>query len=255
LSKSVLLAGIVAAMIVGVGAAQAGTVTETFSGPVTISPTQAPGAWYTDRFAPAGFAASGGVLTETISAADHQGVQFYNTQGRKLDLLSNVVSISVDLYISSDFTSLDQRVAGLWGTAVDGADVISAYPVLELTSSGGNLEFQGYNTDVGGFTSLGSANAFIGTWQTLTITLDNTTDRFTYSAGGGTATAAGNGSLRIENAMLQGYNAGTSFSAQWDNFAQTTGAVPEPTTWAFMVMGFGGIGAALRRRQVRAAVA
>ncbi|HEX7947292.1 MAG TPA: PEPxxWA-CTERM sorting domain-containing protein, partial [Phenylobacterium sp.] len=35
----------------------------------------------------------------------------------------------------------------------------------------------------------------------------------------------------------------------------TTGGVPEPATWAMMILGFGGIGAVLRRRRVLGATA
>ena len=56
------------------------------------------------------------------------------------------------------------------------------------------------------------------------------------------------------------FNAGgqTLFSGQLDNRALaggggtlvfgTTGAVPEPATWAMMIVGFGGVGALMRRR-------
>ena len=45
-------------------------------------------------------------------------------------------------------------------------------------------------------------------------------------------------------------SAGDSFEV--DNFA---GAVPEPTTWALMIMGFGGVGAMVRRRRTAYALA
>lgn len=45
-------------------------------------------------------------------------------------------------------------------------------------------------------------------------------------------------------------SAGNSFEV--DNFA---GAVPEPTTWALMIMGFGGVGAMVRRRRTAYALA
>ena len=33
--------------------------------------------------------------------------------------------------------------------------------------------------------------------------------------------------------------------------APATGGVPEPASWALMILGFGGVGASLRRRSVR----
>jgi hypothetical protein len=40
-----------------------------------------------------------------------------------------------------------------------------------------------------------------------------------------------------------------SNSFEFDNFAGTVGGVPEPMTWGLMIMGFAGIGAALRNRR------
>ena len=43
-----------------------------------------------------------------------------------------------------------------------------------------------------------------------------------------------------------------TFSTQGGNvttFSATTTAVPEPATWALMLLGFGGIGMAMRRRR------
>lgn len=47
----------------------------------------------------------------------------------------------------------------------------------------------------------------------------------------------------------------TGYSFEVDNFAGGVGGVPEPATWAFMIMGFGGAGAMLRRRRAAAACA
>ncbi|WP_445191353.1 esterase-like activity of phytase family protein [Sphingomonas sp. Tas61C01] len=46
-----------------------------------------------------------------------------------------------------------------------------------------------------------------------------------------------------------------SFRLSAAEYGQLIGAVPEPTTWGMMVVGFGATGAALRRRRRRAAVA
>jgi hypothetical protein len=238
-------------MIFGVGAAQASTL-ETFDTPVVLSPTEAPGAWYTDRFAPAGFAASGGVLHESISGADHQGIQFYNTQGRKLDLAPDVTSMSIDLFVNADYNGSNQRLAGFWGSAVDSTDAISAFPIVELTDVGGALTFQGWDTDLGVFNTLGAASAG---WHTLGISLG--VSGFSYSIDGTTfGTAPREGSTSISNVILQGYNTGASYDIAWDNLATTSGgAVPEPANWALMIVGFGGVGAMMRRRTVRSATA
>lgn len=50
---------------------------------------------------------------------------------------------------------------------------------------------------------------------------------------------------------------GLSYSVQdvydWDLDVQSVTPVPEPTTWALMILGFGGIGSVLRRRRTRLA--
>jgi len=47
----------------------------------------------------------------------------------------------------------------------------------------------------------------------------------------------------------------TNYSFELDNFAGATAAVPEASTWALMIVGFGAAGAALRRRRASGAVA
>ena len=40
--------------------------------------------------------------------------------------------------------------------------------------------------------------------------------------------------------------------ADGENLSIPTGAIPEPSTWAMTILGFGGIGAVLRRRRLAA---
>jgi hypothetical protein len=68
----------------------------------------------------------------------------------------------------------------------------------------------------------------------------------------------GEGSTSIQSVILQGYNTGTSYDIAWDNLATNArgpGGVPEPATWAFMIAGFAGVGAAMRRKAARAVAA
>lgn len=246
-------------MIFGVGAAKASTL-ETFDNPVVLSPTEAPGAWYTNRFTPAGFGTSGGMLYETISGADHQAgdpdpanghYNFYNTQGRALDLGAGVTSLSIDLQVSAGYVGSNQRLAGLWGVANDGTS-ISAYPIIELSDLGGSLVFRGYDVSTDAWTNLGLAT--LGSHK-LGITLG--TGGFSYSIDGVSSfTAPRDGSTSIGSVILQGYNVGQSYDIAWDNLATTSGgAVPEPANWALMIVGFGAVGAAMRRKTARAVAA
>jgi hypothetical protein len=72
----------------------------------------------------------------------------------------------------------------------------------------------------------------------------------TTSANGG-ALAPG-GTFRVQNYESGATN--TPFSIN-GNVARVTAAVPEPATWAMMIVGFGVAGSAMRRRKVRVAFA
>ena len=53
------------------------------------------------------------------------------------------------------------------------------------------------------------------------------------------------GGTTVNEVILR--SSGNSFEV--DNFAGSMGAVPEPATWAMMIMGFGAVGAMIRRRR------
>lgn len=59
---------------------------------------------------------------------------------------------------------------------------------------------------------------------------------------------SGTGSLKLFFAAESGDNVGPLL----DNVSLSLGNVPEPATWAMMLMGFGGMGAVLRRRRTLA---
>jgi hypothetical protein len=64
-------------------------------------------------------------------------------------------------------------------------------------------------------------------------------------------TVGGAGGYRIDNNL--GLNGSNNFEKLVFAFNGTSGAVPEPATWALMIGGFGMAGAALRRRRAVAA--
>jgi hypothetical protein len=236
------------------GSAFAATV-ENFDGSITLSPTQAPGAWYTDRFAPASFTSGvaygghAGTLAVGVAGGDFQGVgSFYNTEGRKLDLGPTATTMSIELYIDQSFTTGDdRRIAGFWGSTFGSADD-PAYPIIELDRIGGNLEFRGWDNS-GSFFDLGTLGAGdVGAWKTLSITLNGA--NFDYKAAGFTGSTSAFGTKTIGNVILQAHNTGADYSVHWDNLSAN---VPEPATWAMMIMGFGLAGAILRRRSAVAA--
>ncbi len=242
-----------------VAPAQAGVI-NTFDNPgdVVLSPTQAPGTWYTDRYAPAGFAAgqSGGgrtgVLALTLSAADGGTSRpssfssaFYNTQGRKFDLASGTTSLFIDLYVPSGTTG---RHGGLWATAVDGANAIAAYPIIEAANGG----FRVWDTanPMGGWHTIAG---FAGTDQWYEIGFDYANGQYNYYIDGQLVKSFTNGTpVTFANVILQGYNtdAGVNRTVNFDGLS-TTSSVPEPATVVTVGILAGALGLRLVARRKR----
>lgn len=248
------------AMALGIAglATAASAATQTFDTPVTITASQAPvaGAWYVDRYAPAGFAspvlfAGDNRLKQSISAADGLNTRppafqsnFYNTQGRKFDLGAGVRHLAIDLYVPGDWATSGRRMAGLWGTGFDATNTVSAFPIVEFASLDGTPRFRLFDGSVG-FVDIGLPTGFaFDSFTRLDIRLSG--NSFVYRIGDLTASAGANGSTSIGNVILQGHNnlAGVSYDIYWDNL---TNSVPEPGSWALMILGFGLVGASMRR--------
>lgn len=223
--------------------------------------------WTVDRYAPAGFASGvsfGGDerLQVTLSAADGPAGRpgafssaFYNTQGKSTVLADALVdTLAIDFYLDADYADDNSRGAGLWGVATDGGANIVAYPIVEFTSdlAGGGPRFQGWDAATG-WVGLGGPALTFNTWYNFSITLNGSNWDYqvtnlsnvseTWSAQVGSGGAAG-----IQSTIVQAYNLGVDKTYYFDNL--TTGAVPEPTTWALMILGLGSAGAVLRRRRL-----
>ena len=96
--------------------------------------------------------------------------------------------------------------------------------VTGILLNGVALSTNGGGTD-GAFTSFGASSGFKAGANTLTFQVDN------FAQSGGNPTG-----LNVE-------------------FTSSVAGVPEPATWAMMLVGFGGLGAAIRSRRSRAALA
>jgi len=211
--------------------------TDDFSQAITLSVAQQADAWYVDRFAPAGFMSNvsfegGQRLLHTISANDgasnrpmNFATSFYDTQGRKFDLPSGTQSIEIDLYVPSDWETTGRRMAGLWGTAVNAAQEIAAFPIIEFTSDG-DARFRGWID--GDWIDIGLPPDFTyDAFYTLSSTLLESGEfLYTISGSGGSIGAitnvyAANGIIEIANVILQGHNtnAGVNYDIYWDNFS------------------------------------
>jgi hypothetical protein len=262
------LAACAAVALIALAAAPSHAVVYTFDAPVVTGPMQAPGVWYTDRYAPASFTngvlGAENVLVQMIdqddSAANRPGSfssTFYNTQGRKLDAPALTALASIDLYVAGSYTSLENRAAGFWATGVDGSNAITAYPIVEYTTGPNDLltnpndtivgnRFRAYNVILGEWESLAAVTT-TDVWYTLNIALDAANDLITYSVGANSWSVTANGTQRLDNVILQGHNnfpyanfAGPSYSIAWDNL--TLAAVPEATSLAFGALVCGVLG-------------
>jgi hypothetical protein len=197
---------------------------QAFASNPTLAATQTPGAWYVDRYAPNGFvsASLGGNnrLKHSILQTDTQVSAFYNTQGRKYDI-DGSTAMSIDLYVPMDWATSGRRMAGFWGTAVNGANVITGYPIIEFTSDGGVPRFRVWNsTGSGSWVDLGLPTGFAyDQWYTLEMALLSNGD-FMYSVGDLSLTVPGLSTVSISNVILQGYNhtPGLTYDIYWDNF-------------------------------------
>lgn len=242
-----------------------------FSSPVTLSATQADGVWYTDRYAPAGFSASGGVLTETISSADRLGARpsgmnttFYNTQGRGFNMAAGVTDVSIDLFVPATYQEGNQHptattngfIAGLWGVAYDSTSTLSSYPILEFASDGLTGWLQGWDNGVWHNYALPTSFAYDG-WHKFGLSLNGSNWDYLLD-GSVVGSVDSGGSTNIGSVILEGYNAFNSFASasydiKWDNLRSDNGApssnVPEPGSLALLSLaGFCGVIASRRKK-------
>lgn len=206
-----------------------------FSNPLVLG-SPAIGQWFVDRYAPAIFASQAtapdmtpNTLHHGIAAADGQVTAFYNTQGRQYYMPPSTNEIEIDLFVPSSWSSTGRRMAGIWGVAVDGSDVISGYPIIEFTSDGGSPRFRGYEGD-GSWVNMGLPGGFsYDTWATLRIQLVSGGE-FHYSviASNGatleytTQLHGVNSSVRFNSLILQGHNTappGVTYDIYWNTLS------------------------------------
>ncbi|MBY0312688.1 MAG: HYR domain-containing protein, partial [Phycisphaerales bacterium] len=212
--------------------------TNDFSTAPTLSATQAPGVWYTDRYAPAGFTSGpvpGGTgLVHSISSADSSANRppafnstFYSTQGRKFDIdMPAGFKLGIDLYVPGSWAT-DIRRADIWGTAFDAQNAISGFPIIGFTSfnvadTNANApslpaqpRWRVWDTTNGAWVNLPDAVNY-NAWNRLEIELTATS--WVYRLNNAVvATFPNGGSIRIGNTIVQAFNFSQSYDVNWDN--------------------------------------
>jgi len=215
--KNKLLATTLLSLAIGTTAASAAELMPSFS--------SVPAGWMTDRYEPTSFSNVGtfqgrsDVLGIEITSAGGQlnrpgGQQglFYSTQGRKHLITGGAGdTLSADLWVDASWQNPNNGHVrtDVWGTMVNGANAVSAYPILGFTNFGGAGRFRYFDGDVaGGWVDLGLqvAPVLYGAWNTLSIGFTGTA--FTFSVNGvqvGSDLTVG-GTVGFKEVIMQAYN-------------------------------------------------
>ena len=209
----------------------------------TLSPTQLPNTWYTDRYAPAAFEMAvfdgGNRLKHSISASDNAVNRpasyvssFYNTQGRKFDLNNPIgTSITADLYVPAEWETSHRR-ADIWATMGDDANAITEYPIIGFANTTGtNPTWRIWTNDA--WMNISDPPGFVyGAWYTLKTELTATEIR--YFINGTQVFASPRGAnTKFLDIIIQAYNFGDpalpleqqdmgSYDVYWDNIGATS---------------------------------
>ena len=218
-------------------------VAMTFDSPVTLSNTQAPGAWYTDRYAPSIFETASfdgdNRLRQGVNAAEYHGGTFYDTQGRKYDtdLTGAVQSFSIDLYVDDWGTAY--RSAGLWATGEDSGGGVSAYPILAYRQTSDQAAgFYKWDYINGGYTFAAAANS--EAWNKLGFVLTQGTGIEYFVNDVSVGTLADADTVSLANVILNVGNFGQTYDVYWDNFSAQV--VPAPGAALLAMLGLSIVG-------------
>jgi hypothetical protein len=210
---------------------------EPFDAAPATSASQAPGVWYTDRYAPAVFESAffdgDNRLKQGVRAADNQANRpgsfsggFYNYQGRKIDVNMGGLpaTVSIDVYVDSTWASGTR--AGIWTTMSNGN---LTFPIIEYCVDGDNDDgngptytgFRYWQSNIG-WTATSFENAPTDQWYTLEIELNPAFVDFEID-GTNIGTVDNLGAHMIDNIILNVHNEGTAgdYDVYWDNL--TTG--------------------------------
>lgn len=227
---------------------------ESFDSGLVTGPSQAPGVWYTDRYAPAAFESASFAgddrlrigISSADSAANRPGSfssAFYDTQGRKFDVDIPVGQVmSGDLYIPASWATSARR-SDMWGTMYDSFGNITGFPILgficndpgdpyNTTPANPQPRFRYYSQDadqdpsngiLAGWVEIGLPAGFsYNRWWTLEVELTDAAYivRIIDDMGDTVYQLIDPlifGSNRFGNIIMQAFNFGETYDAYWDN--------------------------------------
>ena len=193
-----------------------------------------------------GVARSGAQAASVAGSANGQTGPFYELNFAA----SGVIDVSGDIMLTTPTTA-----ASSWQFAVTG-------PGLSQFAGGIDIYGNSIKAISGNFSTIGAFSYDV--WHHVDIVLDYTAQRFSIGLDGSTiasglafcGTNSGCTGAHISNFGDGFFDTfgGSSNTGYLDNFSIDTvpGGVPEPASWALMLIGFGGLGATLRARRGRA---
>jgi hypothetical protein len=224
-----------------------GVLTLNFSTPVQLAPSETPGFWYPDRYAPSTFVSPAtapdgtrNALEEGIALADYQGPDsFYNIQGRKYDLPGHTVSTTIEVYVPKSWATNNSQMAGFWGTVFDSTGAVGDYPIIEFQgnlttpdlvtpyTNNGVPGFYGWNNVTGSYNYIGLPTNFkYNSWVELTMTLipgkgfEYTVSEPSSHHGVSILSPLSDPlDVSFGNVILEGYNNDASYSFFWNNLS------------------------------------
>ncbi len=222
--------------------AQCRLLNETFNVNPVLSSTNVDGAWYPDRYRPAGFVsdvlAGNDVLKISIDgigdgAAGRPPAQqgtFYNTQGRKFNQCGGCVTEAKgDLWIPADWAT-DHRRSDIWATGFDNSNAVVAYPIIGFRNPDAltpGIYFWDGNV---GWINSGIAIAY-NSWYNVGFRISGANIEYLVN-NVVVGTVASGGVTYFGDIMLQAYNfndpllppasqSADSYDAYWDNVVTT----------------------------------
>lgn len=198
-----------------------------------------------------------GVQNTTVPF-QHTGVETFDTRGTGLQSFANDFGTGGQLVAS--FQNMPIRSANLWG----GAGGVGLYPAL-FRPQIATIDFNRGVDYVGFWLSALSGGHSITVYDGATLVAQYTSATI-FSGLPNDPDYFGNPTLNFEGQAGHERFAFVNLTAQngtfdkvvfsqssgggleFDNFTVGANAIPEPGTWLMMILGFGAVGAALRRR-------